>query len=282
MADHNPFAPQRAIPRIEDCDFYHTMDLPGYGCVAGAWDLRNGIERYLAGFRFAGQRVLDVGAATGYLSFHMERNGADVISYDLSPDHRWDIVPFAGTDLNELHGSARQHVRRYNNGYWFCHHALQSRARVAYGTVYAIPAAIGQVDVATCGSILLHLRDPFLALHNVARITRHTMIVADMIPRRRFLRWCLGRCFGPAGTLLLGRRPKFLPSSGGNKHGASGWWELTPGIVRQFLAVLGFEDSRVTYHSQVFEGRRRLMFTLVGHRTQAAATVSESSLSIAG
>jgi len=41
-----------------------------------------------------------------------------------------------------------------------------SRARMVYGSVYAIPTAIGAVDVATFGSVLLHVRDPFIALQN--------------------------------------------------------------------------------------------------------------------
>ena len=42
--------------------------------------------------------LLDVGTATGFLTFHMERHGAEVISYDLSPAYRWDLVPVAGID----------------------------------------------------------------------------------------------------------------------------------------------------------------------------------------
>ena len=33
-------APPRQVERLEDCLFYHTMDLPGFGVVRGQWDLR--------------------------------------------------------------------------------------------------------------------------------------------------------------------------------------------------------------------------------------------------
>ena len=39
-----------------------------------------------------------------------------------------------------------------------------SKAKVVYGTVYEIPEEIGRVEVATFGSVLRHVRDPFLAL----------------------------------------------------------------------------------------------------------------------
>jgi SAM-dependent methyltransferase len=267
MHVQGPYAPPRLVTRVEDCDFYHTIDLPGHGCARGPWDLRRGVRAYLGGEDFAGKRVLDVGAASGFLSFHLESRGAEVVSYDLSPEHPWDIVPFAGRSTDALQRAAGRGVARYNNSYWLAHRLLGSRARLAHGTVYAIPDGLGRFDAATCGSILLHLRDPFAALHNVCRLTRDTVVVADMIPRRRFLLWQLACWFGRVGTCLLGRRMRFLPSAAGTSYGDSGWWELPPALVCQFLHVLGFADTRVSYHTQLFHGATRLMFTVVGRRT---------------
>jgi hypothetical protein len=102
-----PYADPRPVRDIASCYFYHRVELPGVGVVGGAWDLRETIDDYLAGFRFAGKRVLDVGAASGFPSFEMEmeRRGAEVVSFDMSPDGRWDIVPLAGMDVN----AAAQH-----------------------------------------------------------------------------------------------------------------------------------------------------------------------------
>src|SRR5690242_1099326 len=102
MAGQDVYAEPRVITELRDCDFYHTVDVPGHGCVRGPWDLRQGIDRYLNYAHFSGKRVLDVGSASGFLSFHMEKQGAEVVSYDLSAvDGRWDVVPFAGTNLAE-------------------------------------------------------------------------------------------------------------------------------------------------------------------------------------
>ena len=61
---------------IEECYFYHSIDLPGRPPIVGAWDLRAGVDAYLGGISVAGKKVLEVGAANGFLSFHLEKRGA--------------------------------------------------------------------------------------------------------------------------------------------------------------------------------------------------------------
>ncbi len=263
------YATPRSVAGVDDCDFYHTMDIPGHRRVEGAFDLRAGIADYLGRVDFQGKRVLDVGAASGFLSFSMERLGAEVVSYDLSPEHPWDIVPYAGVDYREYVAERRRHIRRLNNGYWLCHRALGSKCRLVHGTVYQVPAAVGPVDIAMVGSILLHLRDPFLALESILRLTRETVIVADMIPRRQALLWLLGRFFRPKMT--------FEPHID-RKDPKETWWSLSPEVIRRMLGVLGFEKTRVVYHRQPFHGSPRLFYTLVGTRTQAAPCVYEQDL----
>jgi SAM-dependent methyltransferase len=273
MTRHDPYVQPQHVTDLGNCYFYHTMELPGGVCIPGHWDLRNGIRRYLGETAFAGKRVLDVGSATGCLSFYMEQQGAEVVSYDLGPDDRWDVVPFAGTDVPQVGNGIRDELRKLRNSYWYCHRAFRSRNRAVYGTVYGIPPEIGAVDIATCGSILLHLRDPFLALQNVCQLTRETIIIADMVPRRLFGLWALGRCLGSGVTRLFGSTFRFMPDA--RKGGPNnGWWYMSPQAVRDVIAVLGFEDSHVVYHSQPFMGSRRLLYTVVGHRTKPAARLA--------
>jgi hypothetical protein len=263
------YAEPREVTDLGDCSFYHTTTLPGHGLVQGEWDLRAGIDRYLGGVDFRGKRVLDVGSASGFLSFHMESRGAEVVSYDLSEDHPWDFVPFAGADAPTLEADYRRGIRRLNNSYWLSHRAHRSRARKAHGTVYAIPRDIGPVHVAVFGSILLHLRDPFLALQQGLRLATETAIVTEMLPRSRFYQAFLGWLGRPTMT--------FLPEVAGHKHGST-WWELSPRVVRHFLSVLGFEKTRLSYHRQKFRGRTRLLFTVVGERTREAPRFGEGPL----
>ncbi|HEV3257982.1 MAG TPA: hypothetical protein VG013_13935 [Gemmataceae bacterium] len=272
MADNDIYAAPREVTALKDCHFYHTTDVPGYGEVRGEWDLRKGIGSYLGKTNLSGKRVLDVGAASGFLTFYMERQGAEIISYDLSPADPWDRVPFAGMDLARDEALVRDTIRRYNNSYWLCHKVYQSKARLVHGTVYNMPRAIGPVDTSVFGSILLHLRDPFLALQNALQLTRETVIVTDMLPRRYFWHRFLPRFGLP--------RMMFLPEAKHRKYQAT-WWYLTPPIVQQFLEVLGFEDTRVTYHRQLFCGRNRLLYTVQGRRTRAPAILHDGPVTAA-
>jgi hypothetical protein len=270
------YAAPRLITEPSECIFYHSMDIPGVGRVEGQWDLRGGEEDYLGRVAFGGKRVLEIGPADGFLSFRMEGMGASVVGYDLSEDYDWDFVPFARR-AHRLGPEFKANLRRINNAYWLCHRAFGSRGRVVYGTVYDIPEGIGPFDVATLGSVLLHLRDPFRALQQALRLTRETAVVTDLFgdPRPRFLDQTPARRISWALKLardrLRGASMQFLPDARtGESNGT--WWYLPPALIRRFLGVLGFEDSSVIYHDQTYiaDGRpfKVAMYTVVAHRTR--------------
>jgi len=244
-----PYADPRPVGDIESCYFYHRMELPGVGVVGGQWDLRRSIEDYLAGFPFAGKRVLDVGAASGFPSFEMERRGADVVSFDMSPDGRWDIVPLAGADLDAAVQHKRESWKALTNAYWFAHAALRSSARVCYGDIYRLPEALGDFDVAFLGSVLLHLQDPFEALRSAARRTRDVLIVTE-----------------PAYP-APGAQMEFVPTRLGP---SDTWWRLSQGCIAQMMDVLGFDIACITHsrHILVDEKNPRAFefFSVVGRR----------------
>jgi SAM-dependent methyltransferase len=253
------------------------MDIPGAGHFKGMFDLRDGVGEYLGHVNLRGKRVLEVGTADGFLCFEMERQGASVVAYDLSAENEWDIVPFARMDYQNIMTERKTVIDQINNAYWFAHKAHNSQAKVVYGSVYTIPEAIGMVDVTTFGCVLLHLRDPFFALQNALRLTRDTVIVTETVPPSLYER-ILTRVLTPAplrwaypylGSLLdRVRRPRmaFMPEYARCKYYGT-WWGLTPGIIKQFIGVLGFERTSVHYHFQIYEGYRVLLYTVVGHRT---------------
>jgi SAM-dependent methyltransferase len=267
----------RVVDELRDCFFYHTTDIDGHGVVNGEWDLRGREAPYLGEVELRGKRVLELGTADGFLSFHMERQGAEVVSYDLSPDLRWDVVPFARgitdrpRDMNpegdwvRVDGRFRERIAGLNNAYWFCHSRLGSNARLVHGDVYSVPFEIGNVDVTTFGALLLHTRDPFGALARALALTSETVIVTEQLARLHrppSLAWM---------QKLVPRRinkpaMRFLPEWR-SSQGADGWWRLSPEIVVAFVGVLGFERSTVSYHTQLYKGQKRKMFTVVGHRT---------------
>jgi len=260
------YATPRTVTELGDCHFYHTMDIPGYGCVEGEWDLRDGVGDYLGNVDFSGKRVLEVGTASGFLCFEMERLGAEVIAYDLSEEQAWDIVPFARSRHKESVDARRQHIRRINNAFWLSHRAYHSASRLVHGDVYSVPEEIGMVDISVFGSVLLHVRDPFLALQNALRLTREVVVITepDLIGAR-------GRLYRALGS--RGPQPRFLPNWTTGEPRET-WWALTPESVQAYIGVLGFEKTEVKYHSQKLtrSPRRVHQFTVIGHRTAGATS----------
>jgi len=70
-------------------------------------DLRGGVDEYLGKVAFAGRRVLEIGPASGFLTFEMEKRGADVVSVEVTAEHGWDFVPYPAAKLEEAIGPRR-------------------------------------------------------------------------------------------------------------------------------------------------------------------------------
>jgi hypothetical protein len=253
LENHSIFANPRIVTDLAQCYFYHTIDLPGLGTIEGNWDLRASLSEYLGSFDFRGKRVLDIGAANGLLSFSIEKAGAEVISFDLDKHGAWDAVPFANwRDYKHIVDLHKAMIDKLNNAYWFCHRLNNSQAKMVYGNIYNIPEEIGFVDVAVYGSILLHVRDPFLALQIGLKLTREAVIVTEAL-RGQVV---------PTTEPYMG----FLPDAH-TQEPKDTWWDLRPELIVRMIGVLGFEDVDITYHLQKYGGREITMYTVIGKRT---------------
>ena len=296
------FAPPRKVTRLEECFFYHTIDLPDYGTVSGIWDIRSHVDRYIGGVDVRGKRILEMGTASGFLGIEMERRGAEVIGYDLSDDHDWDLVPFNGSPSVSLAAWSKAHIRMLNNSWWLVHRACQSSARIVYGTAYEVPEEIGPVDMATFGCLLLHLRDPFQALASAARLVRDTIVVTEhdvhwnefqLLPlntaaprrfrgrRERLLR-LLHKLLGDSEwsqreellqTMQVRLRnleslplTRFLPDHRSGQSPET-WWAFRPQTLCAMLGVLGFPFTTVTSHEgPLWNGVPQKLYTIVARR----------------
>src|SRR5208282_3852567 len=257
MMKREIFAPPCQITDLRDCYFYHEMDLPEYGHVEGEWDLRGKEQDYLGRVEFNGKRVLEIGTASGHLCFYMEKQGAEVIAFDLSVNEAWDMVPYQRYDWESALSERRSHVKRINNAFWLAHRAFGSEAKMVYGSIYSIPREIGPVDISVFGSVLLHVRDPFLALQNALTLTKETVIVTEP-------------CSLPTQDLdkFTGAEMIFLPDFVSCEPKET-WWHLPPRLIRSFLGVLGFEKTEISYHYQKRKGgsdRLEKFYTIVGVR----------------
>lgn len=251
-ADQRPFEyaqPRPAAP-LEDCAFYHVMDVPGHGVVGGEWDLRPGVDKYLGGCALQGRRVLEIGPASGFLTFEMERRGANVVSVELEDDHPWDFVPFGDEILAPAWPERRQCIVNLKNAWWLAHAAHRSTARAWYGSAYDLPPALGHFDVAVMAAVLLHAHSPLLIVEQCAK-RADTLIITDL--------------YRPE---LAGRPVAQLIPDVGNRLWHT-WWLFSPDLFVQFAGVLGFPHTEVTTHQQLFSGQLHDWFTVVARREPA-------------
>lgn len=223
------FAEPKYVENKDDCWFYHVMDLPGIGTVGDSWDLRGRITDYTGGVELAGRRVLDVGTASGFLTFEMERQRAEVVSFDADSPLRSFLLPMRGGMFTENRQHWADHyegvLRKLNNSYWLAHRLYGSRARVCYGDVYDIPADIGNFDIALVGQILVHLSDPVRALSSIMDRCRDYIIITEgMLDRDE-----------PVAALCARARDR-NPWS---------WWHYSIGLYREIFALAGWKIERV-------------------------------------
>jgi SAM-dependent methyltransferase len=216
------YAEPRIVTDLSQCQFYHAMDLPGGQFGRGNWDLRNSFEKYTANIDFAGKRVLDVGTASGFLTFEAEKRGAEVVSFDSASHEMHAGVPFLEVRRHG-HTAIEDDFEGIRNAYWYAHRAYGSRAKCYYGDVYNLPDELGEFDIVLIGAILCHLRDPVGALTSIARRCRNALIITEPI--------------------LESREPLmfFQPRPAASKGPHNTWWHLSIGLYAMFLEILGFK-----------------------------------------
>ena len=249
------------MPEIpEDCIFYHSIDLPGLGTVPGVWDHRATADPYLGHVDVAGKTVLEVGPASGFFSFELERRGARVTALELGEESHWDRVPSPYMDERALQVALRNNVNAVHRSWSFAHARLGSKVETVWGSAYEAPQLVGEVDVAMFGNVLQHLRDPLLALSRVAQVTRETLIVSETL-------WIDTPEFRQTALMQLIPRAD-LPEVCGS------WFNVSPVVVTETLKLLGFPRIRCEFHHQRFNGdsstrsdpRMVPHFTVVGRR----------------
>jgi SAM-dependent methyltransferase len=277
------FAEPRYVADLSDCFFYHTMTLPGFGEVRGHWDLRGRFDDYVGHVDVKGKSVIDIGTATGFLSFEAERNGAsEVVSFDMAHARQQNFLPFK----DKLHyrdpsAWAEKHnveVEQWKNAYWLCHRLLKSRAKVFYGDIYNLPVELGQTlelgkslesdqsvesgkfDIAILGSVLEHLSDPVTALASIARLVRETIVVVTPLIESEGT--------NHPETFDTAQRIARFEGSASHPENDFTWWTYSVGLYREVFKMLGFTLVRITsaeYHYHYLD-RMETRHTLVATR----------------
>jgi tRNA (mo5U34)-methyltransferase len=148
---------QDQVSRLSKKDWYHSIRLPDGQIIPGlitveALELR--VRRFGIPADLRGKRVLDIGAATGWNSFEMERRGANVVAVDC-------------VEYEEFRTAAQ---------------LLNSKVDYCILDMEEItPQTVGTFDYVLFFGVLYHLRHPLLGLERLCSVTRDTAFVESYV-----------------------------------------------------------------------------------------------------
>lgn len=202
--------------------WYHCIDVAEDLVTPGWFDLRPIVER-MPWPDVTGKRCLDVGTYDGFLAFELERRGAgEVIATDIGGHEDWDWLPRAAAEREILGDIAGEK----GAGFHIAADALKASARREVCNVYDLsPDRLGTFDVVVCGSLLLHLRDPFRALAAIRSVCSGYFLSAEAID-----------------LLLTALQPRRAASF---VYGEIGQWQIPNAAGhRRMLEMAGFDIVR--------------------------------------
>lgn len=217
---------------VERVSWYHTLELSAGIVTDGLFDHRPYVDRYGLPEDLSGKRVLDVGALDGFWSFELERRGAQVTALDLDRVEDLDWPPRlrpAGEKRAEGGFPLAQ-----GEGFRLAHRALGSAVeRVPLSVYDATPERLGGTfDLIFCGTVLLHLRDPMLALERLAGLCSGQLVLAEEYSRR--LEWV----------------PRLKVAEFRGESPWMTWWIPASRAWLSMVRCAGFEDVRA--HARFF------------------------------
>ena len=205
--------------------WYHTIDLGSEGVTPGLIDLRAVAAKVLPR-DLGGKRALDIGTFDGFWAFELEKRGAEVVATDLEEAHDAEWPPHR---REELRAEADRLGVQLGLGFRLASEALGSGVRRVVCDVRELePEAIGgAVDLAFCGALLLHLRDPVGALERMRGVLAPGGALVLLEPV------LLG------ASLLPRPYARFEPA-----ERAFNWWVPNLATLRAWLRVAGFARVR--------------------------------------
>ena len=205
--------------------WYHTLELPGGVKTPGQIDLRN-VAGKLLPTDLHGRRALDVGTFDGFWAFELERRGAEVVAIDVATVGDAQVVPGRRELVEREAGEFQVEIGR---GFEIASQLLGSRVqRVICSVLELTPEEIGgPVDLVFMGALLIHLRDPVLALERV----RDTLLPGGELYQLEAV--------SLRNSVLHPRRPvahlQTLETS-------FNWWYPNWAALRAWLETAGFVD----------------------------------------
>jgi tRNA (mo5U34)-methyltransferase len=218
--------------RIDELDWWHTIEVRPGLVTRGGWDLRPTAERMPWPASVAGLRCLDIGTMDGFWAFELERRGAGEVLAT-------DVLDPAGLDR-----PARNWARPVGNrprpserNFALAAELLGSKLELRDLDVYDLdPAEHGEFDVIVMGYVLQMLRDPLRALATIRGVCRGHLLLLDTISLPLELL--------PAPLARLDARRGALEWFVFNRRGLRKALELTGWVVEETTGVLRDRTGR--------------------------------------
>ena len=167
---------EQLLDRARQLEWYHTLELDPALTTRGTFSLDEFVPFYLLPESLEGRDCLEVGTGNGYWAFLMERRKARSVVAT-------DIANYFDTDFSVLDGHeplcpAPSPEGAYGEPFRVAATLLNSRVKYAICSAYDLsPQTTGSFDLVFCGSVLMHLYAPLLALQRIARVCRNTLLL---------------------------------------------------------------------------------------------------------
>jgi hypothetical protein len=161
--------------------------------------------------------LVDVGCASGFLTFEAEKRGAIVTSFDVDTGDAVNIDP--QTDA----AAKRREVIMMQNGYRLAHRLLKSKARAVHGDARELSRYVGPHDIVLIGQMLVHVRDPLTVIEQACKVAQETVIIAE------------GSWESDQPLAMF---------CGAKTPGTNSWWHLSTGLYRDSLSIFGFNLTK--------------------------------------
>lgn len=159
--------------QVNSLEWYHTIDLGRGILTPGHYDHRQYLDNYGLPEDLKGKKVLDIGAASGFFSFEMEKRGAEVTATDLQSWMDHDFGP------NYTPDRPIEELERYlHEPFDLAKRVLKSKVNKIEINIHDISSdRLGTFDLVFCSSVLLHITDPIKALWCIYNVTQDMAII---------------------------------------------------------------------------------------------------------
>lgn len=217
-------SPEELRALIAERQWYHTLELAPGVVTPGLFHHAPYVDRYGLPADMSGLRALDVGSFDGFWAFEMERRGAQVTALDVDGPEELDWP----RRLRALGARAPNAKISQSTNFAIAHRALESSAERASVSIYhATPERLGTFDLVFCGSLLIHLRDPVLALERMADLCSGRLVLGEAYSHR--LDWI----------------PRVKVAEFRGETPWMTWWLPTSRTLAAMTRCAGFEHVRV-------------------------------------